>query len=318
VDLLTAGAYGFQMVRSARARGREGVVPAGVGFGTRVAPARQVISIVHGLSETPLAKFHDRALRGELLRVPKPIPWEAFQRKRYPAAALELATDLAARLANGEYASIALFTQITAGLALGGAPFDLVHAATRISSDELRHAEYCIRMAELCSNGKVTLEIDREALLTDVPNALNREDVDFLVLKYACVGETLAAALLTECRRRARDKVAKALFTSLAGDEVGHARFGWYYAAHRVKEWTLAERQRLADRLAGFVSGIEPTLWTGRDAPAGAEAATRALGVLDSETQRAVVTDVMTREIIPGLDALGFGGSVMWAARSRA
>jgi hypothetical protein len=294
------------------------MVVAGVTARERLAAPRNVISIAHWLSETPLAKLHDRALRGELLRVPQPIPWEAFDRKRYPEAALELATDLAARLANGEYASIALFTQITAGLALGGAPFDLVHAATRISSDELRHAEYCIRMAELCSGGKVTLEIDRQALLTDVPNAMIREDVDFLVLKYACIGETLAAALLTECRRRARDKVAKALFTSLAGDEVGHARFGWYYAAHRVKEWSLAERQRLADRLAEFVRGIEPTLWKGRDAPPRAAAAARALGVLDSATQQVVVTDVMSREIIPALDALGFGGSVMWNARDRA
>jgi hypothetical protein len=280
------------------------------------APA--VISIAHWLSETPLAKDHDRALRGELLRVPKPIPWAAFEHKRYPAPALELATDLAAKLANGEYASIALFTQIAAGLALGGAPFDLVHAATRISSDELRHAEYCLRMAELCSGGKVTLQIEREALETNVPNALVREDVDFLVLKYACVGETLAAALLTECRRGARDKVAKALFTSLAGDEIGHARFGWYYAAHRVKEWSLAERQALADRLAEFVLGVESALWLGRDAPSGSQAAARALGVLDSETQRDVVNDVMAREIVPALDALGFGGSAMWAARARA
>jgi len=279
---------------------------------------REVISIAHWLSETPLARQHDRALRGELLRVPKPIPWNLFDRGRYPAPALELATDLAAKLANGEYASIALFTQIAAGLALGGAPFDLVHAATRISSDELRHAEYCLRMAELCSGGQVTLQIDREALETNVPNAMIREDVDFLVLKYACVGETLAAALLTECRRRARDKVAKALFTSLAGDEVGHARFGWYYASHRVKEWTIPERQALADRLGEFVQTVESALWLGRDAPAGSESAARALGVLDSETQRDVVNDVMKREIVPALDALGFGGSAMWAARARA
>ena len=279
---------------------------------------REAITIAHWLSETPLARQHDRALRGELLRIPKAIPWSAFERKRYPAPALELATDLAAKLASGEYASIALFTQIAAGLALGGAPFDLVHAATRISSDELRHAEYCLRMAELCSGGKVTLHIDREALETNVPNAMVRPDVDFLVLKYACVGETLAAALLTECRRRARDKVAKALFTSLAGDEVGHARFGWYYASHRVKEWSLAERQALADRLAEFVQSVESSLWLGRDAPAGSASAARALGVLDSDTQRDVVKDVMVREIVPALDALGFSGTAMWAARTHA
>jgi len=39
--------------------------------------------------------------------------------------------------------------------------------------------------------------------------------------------------------------------------------------------------------------------------------------VLDSETQRDVVNDVMAREIVPALDALGFGGSAMWAARAR-
>jgi hypothetical protein len=173
-------------------------------------------------------------------------------------------------------------------------------------------------MAELCSGGKVTLQIEREALETNVVNAMIRADVDFLVLKYACVGETLAAALLTECRRRARDKVAKALFTSLAGDEVGHARFGWYYASHRVKEGSLADRQRLAARLAEFVQGVQSSLWLGRDAPRGSESAARALGVLDSDTQRDVVKDVMEREIVPALDALGFGGAAMWAARARA
>jgi hypothetical protein len=276
------------------------------------------ISIARWLSETPLASRHDRALRGELLRIPRPIPRESFRADRYPAAALELAADLSTKLAAGEYASIALFTQIAAGLALGAAPFDLVHAATRISSDELRHSEYCLRMAELCTGGKVTLSIDRVALLNDVPNALGREDVDFLVLKYACVGETLAAALLTECRRRARDRVAKALFTSLAGDEVGHARFGWYYASHRVKEWSDADRQRLADRLFEFVRSLELSLWLGRDAPAGAETAAKSLGVLDSETQRGVLADVMRSEIVPALDALGFSGTKMWAARARA
>lgn len=137
------------------------------------------------------------------------------------------------------------------------------------------------------------------------------------MLKYAAVGETLAAALLTQCRRQASDPVTRALFTSLVADEVHHARLGWYFAAHRSREWQLSERQRLADRVAEFVIDIEREFWTGSDAPAAAAPAARALGVLDSGTQRAVIADVMNEEIVPALDALGLGGSHAWAARRR-
>lgn len=278
---------------------------------------REAIDIRRTLSETPLSRVHDRTLRGVLARRVRPIAWKGFERARYPESALGLANDLWVNLATGEYSSIALFTQIASGLALTAAPFDLVAVATRVSADELRHAEYCMKMAELCSGEEVVLKLDPVALRTEIPVALDQENVDFLLLKYAVVGETLAAALLTECRRRAQDRVAKALFGSLVGDEIGHARFGWYAAAHRTRHWSARERQRLADRLATFVVTIERTFWFGRDAPSGAEAAARALGVLDSETQRGVIADVMEREIIPGLDAIGLGGSQMWALRER-
>jgi hypothetical protein len=39
--------------------------------------------------------------------------------------------------------------------------------------------------------------------------------------------------------------------------------------------------------------------------------------VLDSESQRAVVRDVMENEIVPGLDAVGLGASYAWQARLR-
>jgi hypothetical protein len=172
-------------------------------------------------------------------------------------------------------------------------------------------------MAQLCAGNEIDLKLDREALVNDVPAATNRENVDFLVLKYAAVGETLAAALLTECRRRAKDRVARALFTSLAADEVHHARLGWYYAAYRSPLWSVRERQGLADRVGEFVVGIEQEFWMGRDAPESAQDAAHALGVLDSATQRDVIAMVMQEEVIPAMDALGLGGSELWAARRR-
>jgi hypothetical protein len=277
----------------------------------------ELIPVRRALSNTPLAERHEDALRGALARVPKALPWDAFDRRQYPEAALGLAADLFGKLAIGEYSAVGLFTHITSGLALTGAPIDLVLASSRVSSDEVRHADYCVRMAELCAGAEVPLKIERSALEGNLVSAFDVEEIDFLMLKYAAVGETLATALLTECRRRAKDPLTRALFTSVVGDEVHHARFGWYYAAHRAPLWTQPERQRLADRLAEFLIPLEAEFWMGRDAPAGAEAAARALGVLDSECQRDVISGVMQTEILPALDAIGLGGSAVWAIRQR-
>jgi hypothetical protein len=268
-------------------------------------------------SKTALARHHDRALRGELGRIQKPIAWNAFDRARYPESALALAEDLFTRLAVGEYSAVGLFAQITSGLALTGAPLDIVAAATRVGSDEIRHAEYCLRMAELCAGRPVSVSVELEALAASIPEATNLANVDFLVFKYAAIGETLAAALLAECRRRATDPVVKALYGSLVADEVHHARLGWYYAAHRAPLFTLPERQVLADRVADFVMLIEEEFWLGRDAPAEARGAARALGVLDSETQRRVIAEVVEGEILGALDEIGLGTSHAWRARRR-
>src|SRR5262249_18626083 len=162
-----------------------------------------------------------------------------------------------------------------------------------------------------------TLAVDRAALAAAAPALPNLNEADFLVAKYAATGETLAAALLLACRRRAKDPLARALFSSLLGDEVAHARFGCDYLAWRAPRWSLPERQAVADHLGEFVASIERALWFGRDAPASARAAADSLGVLDSESQRQVVRQVMEDEIVPGLDALGLGASHAWRVRLR-
>ena len=276
------------------------------------------VQLTRTLSRTPLAEMHDDAIRGEIARIAKPIPWHEFDRACYPEEALALARDFFVKLAGGEYSAVALFAQITSSLALTQAPIDFVAASARVSSDEIRHADYCLRMSSLCQGSEVTVSVPVAALASDIPSALAVAELDFLMLKYAAVGETLAAALLTECRRRATDPVLRALYTSIVSDEVHHARLGWYYAQHRAPLWSPELRQQLTARVAEFVVGIEREFSEGRDAPAFASDAAKALGVLDSETQRSAIADVMTHEIIPALDALGLAGSAAWAVRQRA
>ncbi|HEY4104260.1 MAG TPA: ferritin-like domain-containing protein [Polyangiaceae bacterium] len=276
------------------------------------------VKLTRQLSQTPLAEVHDDAIRGAVARNARPIPWQDFERARYPEEALGLARDFFVKLAAGEYSAVALFAQITSALALTEAPIDFVAASARVSSDEIRHADYCLRMASLCQGSDVTISVPVATLATDIPSALDIEELDYLVLKYAAVGETLAAALLTECRRRATDPVLRALFTSIASDEVHHARLGWFYAKHRAERWSPETRARLTARVAEFVRGIEVEFAHGRDAPAHASDAARALGVLDSLTQRQAIAELMDAEIIPALDAIGLDGSGAWAARRRA
>ena len=108
-----------------------------------------------------------------------------------------------------------------------------------------------------------------------------------------------------------------AVFSSLLADEVHHARLGWYYLNWRAPRWTRAEQQYVADAVGVELVRMEPRLQNGRSVPRASRAAARALGVLDSPTQRMVVTDVMEREVVPALDALGLGASHAWRLRGR-
>jgi hypothetical protein len=129
------------------------------------------------------------------------------------------------------------------------------------------------------------------------------------------VGETLAATLIDTCAKQALNPVAKAVYATLAGDEVHHARLGWYYLAWRAGAWSMPEKQRLADRIGDMLMGLEGTFWKGRDASAAAQGDAEALGVLGTAAQRTLIRSVIEEEIVPGLDAIGLGASHAWSAR---
>jgi hypothetical protein len=269
------------------------------------------------LTSTPLARQHDHALLARGGRSRRAIPWKSFDRSKYPDPALRVASGAQRALALGEYGAVDLFAHMAIDLSLYGAPFDLVAACAKVPSDEMRHADYAMRAAELFAGAPVSAELDREGLKKVVGKRLSFEELDVMMLEVGVMSETLAAALLGACARTATDPMAKALFASLVADEVHHARLGWYYMAWRAPQWSLPERQRVADRAGEILVRTERQFWKGRDAPEGCEEAARALGVLDSLSQREVIHAVVTEEIVPGLDALGLGASHAWRVRQR-
>jgi hypothetical protein len=269
------------------------------------------------LTSTPLARLHERNLLQRGPRKGIAVPWKAFERDRYPASALALAYDSQRMLALGEYSAVGLFARFVEGLARTGAPFDIVSAAARVPEDEIRHADLAFRFAELCAARDVSVDAAEEKSPTRWSARLTLADLDSFAIEVIAIGETLACALLSACRDGATDPLAHAIYANIVADEVHHARLGWYYLLWRAERWSVEERQRAADNAGAMVMQIEKRFGSGRDAPRGAQKAARALGVLDTARQRKVVRDVMEREIVPGLDALGLGASLAWEKRRR-
>jgi hypothetical protein len=202
-------------------------------------------------------------------------------------------------------------------MALAGLPFDLITASASICSDEARHADYAMQMARALTGNDVPVRVEKDVLEAPWRKDVSLEDVDAAVLHVAALSETISCALIGACLERATDATTKALLGNLVSDEVHHARFGWYYLSWRSPQWTRPERQRLADSMATNVVMVERRFWHGRDAPPSAAKPARALGVLESEGQRAAVRAVMESEIVPALDSFGLGASHAWRVRER-
>ncbi len=276
------------------------------------------IQVRRVLTETPLARQHDRTMSGRATRQVVEVPWSQFDRAKYPEPALALAGKAQTMLATGEYEAVDLFSRISAGLVANGAPIDIVAAATRVASDEIRHCDYAFRMAALClGKDDIAIEMHRHRADARWERALDLETLDHMMIEIPAIGEGLACALLAASRDRASDPVVRPFFTSILGDEVHHTRLGWYYLAWRAPQWSTAERQRAADRTGDVVVDIEKRFWWGRDAPAGSRKAARALGVLESAGQRVTIRRIMEDEILPALDQLGLGASHAWRVRKR-
>lgn len=278
-------------------------------------PDDDVVQIQRAYSSTPLARQHELVLRTGGRRKLAPIPWGEFRRDAYGAEALELAAFANRALATGEYGAIGVFCRVASSMAMHGVPLDLVSAATRATTDELRHADYASRFAGLCGGKEVVMRVPKASFDGGV---LTMRELDLFVLDLLAIGETLACALFSTCLDQATDPVAQVYFGNLLRDEVHHARLGWHYLAWRAPAWTKEERQRMSDFAGAAVIQMEPRFSRGREAAtkAGRKGA-RALGVLDSTSQMAATVKVTGDEIVPALDALGLGASHAWSVRER-
>lgn len=142
------------------------------------------------LTRTPLARQFER-------RNKRDVPFKSFDRTKYPVSALRVAAMAQSSLAVGEWMAVDLFARLTAALSTVSAPIDLVAAAAKIPTDEIRHADLALRMAATLTDDDVpapNVEPERHTMLA-APMSL--EALDVAMLELPAIGETLACALLS-------------------------------------------------------------------------------------------------------------------------
>jgi hypothetical protein len=131
-----------------------------------------------------------------------------------------------------EHASVASFGRLALELMALGAPADLVAAAHEAALDEVRHARIAFGLASAFGGAPLRpgpFPLKDLSLHSDLASFAAAAVVE------GCVGETLAALLLSERAVRARDPRVSSALASMAEDEARHAELAW-----RVLSWALA------------------------------------------------------------------------------
>lgn len=251
------------------------------------------------------------------------IPWDEFDVDAYAPALVEHARVQWAGRAVAEYQSTAQFAQLLHRLTLVGAPIEIIGAATRLATDECRHAEYCARMADKLG-GRDGHQVDSGLSLFD-----EEEDpwmaIYRTILNVCCFGETLSIPMLESIHMVATDPLPSAVSRIISSDEEYHARFGWEVLMWLTPQMSEAQMAWLQDRLPRLMGHFEQVCAAGPemlDRLAGQEVDVFEgsddepnLGTLTDEQYAAIFYHTLEQDIFPGLTHLGFDAIAAWQKR---
>jgi hypothetical protein len=251
------------------------------------------------LSGTPLESEHHRLMR----RRPVPIPWD---KTTAAGLALEERARLAAtwiRRSQAEYLAVSTFSVLAMDLVAALAPADVLSLCLRAGIDEVRHAELCIRMAEIYS-GQRQLPPPGMSSLPDDPSRPRLHQALANTMLVSCVSETYATTVLAATRDLTEDPTALAVLTSIYSDEVMHARLGWSYLRHAIDKGGQGAIDAAAKMVPIALRGVANVVE--RERPEGAVTdAVRRHGLMTPEEEREIFSTCVAEVLVPGFTALG-------------
>lgn len=159
------------------------------------------------------------------------------------------------RRTEAEYISAAIAQQVTLWLIQLGAPPDLIRDGLRIAGDELTHSELSAAVASN-AGGDATPPLLDPATLALRGGERPFDGLVSAILRYFCVGETIAVPLFRMLRQHCTVPIAREALDRILRDEARHRQFGW-----DVLDWALLTgdpevRQRLHDQAPAAVDEV--------------------------------------------------------------
>jgi len=251
------------------------------------------------LSGTPLEAEHHRLMR----RRPVPIPWAESTASALTAPERARLAGTWMRRSEAEYLAITTFSVLAIDLVAARAPADVISLCLRAGIDEVRHAEMCIRMAEIYG-GERLLPPPGMSSLPDDPARDKLHQALANTMLVSCVSETYATTVLSATRDLTTDPTAQAVLTSIYSDEVMHARLGWSYLRYAIDVGGRGVIDAAAAMLPIALRGVANVVEAER--PAGEVTdGVRAHGLMTPAEERVIFSSCVREVLIPGFEALG-------------
>jgi hypothetical protein len=251
------------------------------------------------LSGTPLESEHHRLMR----RRPVPIPWAETTAAGLTDAERARLAGTWMRRSQAEYLAVSTFSVLAMDLVAAMAPADVLSLCLRAGIDEVRHAELCIRMAEIYS-GRKQLPPPGMSSLPDDPQRPRLHQALANTMLVSCVSETYATTVLAATRDLTVDPTAQAVLTAIYSDEVMHARLGWAYLRYAIDQGGQGAIDAAARMVPIALRGVANVVE--RERPDGeVTEAVRGHGLMTPEEEREIFSTCVRDVLVPGFEALG-------------
>ncbi|HAA57545.1 MAG TPA: hypothetical protein DCE42_22455 [Myxococcales bacterium] len=271
--------------------------------------------IVYSAKQPTLTQFH-RALMDK----GRGVDW-SFTPEQYTNQQLAIAQSQWAQRAIAEYQSTAQFSQLLYRLTLLGAPLDMIGAATRLVTDECRHAELCANFSKIMGGGDIDIAPETLSLYNEAPLMMACAKS---ILTACCFGETLSVPVLRVLAEVSTDPLAKRISTVIAGDEEYHSRFGWEALTYFLQQMNATQKDDVQMLLPTLFRSFErschgsPEIFEQLvDTALTFEEGASNLGTLPSEGYAAIFYATVEDTLFPRFQALGLDPEEAWRTRYR-
>ncbi|MEO7109679.1 MAG: ferritin-like domain-containing protein, partial [Polyangiaceae bacterium] len=176
------------------------------------------------------------------------IPWGTLDPRKFPPVLVDRARISWTAIARSEYRAAAAFADVISAMLAAKAPLDLIGMAGDFIADELFHSELASRLAmEIGGGVGIQTDFDRLGVTPASSDTSARERANELVLRVACISETLSGAMAVETMREVEHPLVLQIMERIARDEAKHTRLGWLYLEWATEEMSDEERLRLGE-----------------------------------------------------------------------